>query len=96
MTTIDRIDQLSNERSRLYSIALDSPRGNDELTQRIKEITSDLDQLWDLRRRERVGKLDGIDLLVDRSYTQIYGKDYRDVVAPAAVEEEGKAVALVA
>ena len=95
-TTIQRIDQLSNERSRLYSIALDSRRGDDEMKQHIKEITSELDKLWDLRRRERVGKLDGIDLLVDRSYAEIYGKDYRNVVAPAAVEEEGQAVALVA
>ncbi len=95
-TTIQRIDQLSNERSRLYRMALDSRRGDDEMKQHIKEITSELDWLWDLRRRERVGKLDGIDLLVDRSYAEIYGKDYRDVVAPAAVEEEGQAVALVA
>ncbi len=95
-TTIQRIDRLSNERARLYGIALNARRGDQELSHRIKKITGDLDQLWDLRRRERVGKLDGIDLLVDRSYAQIYGKDYRDVVAPAAVEEEGKAVALVA
>ena len=96
MTTIERIDQLSDERSRLYRIALDSRRGDQELTQHIKEITAELDQLWDLRRRERVGQLDGIDLLVERSYAQTYGKDFRDVVAPAAVEEEGQAVALVA
>ncbi len=96
MTTIQRIDLLSDERSRLYRVALDSRRGDDGLKQRIREITAELDQLWDLRRRERVGQLDGIDLLVEKSYAEIYGDDYRDVVAPAAVEEEGQAVALVA
>ena len=95
-TTIDRIDQLSDQRSRLYRLALDSRRGDDELKEHIRDITAELDQLWDLRRRERVGKLDGIDLLVERSYVQAYGKDYRDAVAPAAVEEDGQAVALVA
>ncbi len=85
-TTIQRIDQLSNERSRLFSIALDSRRGDAEMKQHIGEITSELDQLWDLRRRERVGKLDGIDLLVERSYAQTYGEDFRETVAPAAVE----------
>ena len=96
MTTIERIDKLSNERSRLYRIALASRRGDMELKQRVAKITGELDQLWDLRRRERVGRLDGIDLLVERSYAQIYGDDYRDVVAPAAVEEEGQQIALVA
>ena len=96
MTTVERIDQLSSDRSRLYRVALDSRRGDRELTQHIKEVTAELDQLWDLRRRERIGKLDGIDLLVERSYVQAYGKDYRDVVAPPAVKEEGQTVALVA
>ena len=94
--TIDRIDQLSDQRSRLYRLALDSRRGDDQLKQHIRDITAELDKLWDLRRRERVGKLDGIDLLVERSYVNAYGQDYRDAVAPAAVEEEGQAVALVA
>ncbi len=96
MTTIERIGQLSNERTRLYQIALASRRGDAELKQRAAEITGELDQLWDLRRRERVGQLDGIDLLVERSYARIYGDDYRDAVAPPAVEEEGQAIALVA
>ena len=95
-TTIDRIDQLSSESSRLYRIALNARRGEEEMKQHIKEITAELDQLWDLRRRERVGQLDGIDLLVDKSYAAIYGEDYRDAVAPPAVEEEGQTVALVA
>ena len=96
MTTIERIDQLSNERSRLYRVAIASRRGDVELKQRVADITGELDQLWDLRRRERVGQLDGIDLLVERSYARTYGEDFRDVVAPAAVEEEGETIALVA
>ena len=96
MTTLERINQLSNERARLYQIALDARRGDKELKQRVAKITGELDQLWDLRRRERAGQLDGIDLLVERSYAQIYGDDYRNVVAPAAVEEEGQQIALVA
>jgi hypothetical protein len=96
MTTIERIDQLSNERARLYRVALDSRRGDQELKQRVAEITGELEQLWDLRRRERAGQLDAIDLLVERSYARTYGDDYRDVVAPAAVEEEGQQIALVA
>ena len=96
MTTIERIDQLSNERSRIYRVATASRLGDVALKQRVGEITAELDQLWDLRRRERIGRLDGIDLLVERSYAQIYGDDYRDVVAPAAVEEEGQQIALVA
>ena len=96
MTTIESIHRLSTERSRLYRIALDSPRGNQEVTQRTKEITAELDQLWGLRRRERVGQLDGIDLLVEKSYAEVYGGDFRDVVAPPAVEDELDAIALVA
>ena len=95
-TTIQRIDQLSDERSRLYRFVPDARKDKDDLKQHIREITSELDQLWDLRRRERVGQLDGIDLLIERSYAQIYGEDFRDVVSPAAVEEESKPVALVA
>ncbi|MCI0856632.1 MAG: hypothetical protein J4N98_08065 [Chloroflexi bacterium] len=96
MTTKERIDQLSEERSRLYRFAPASRRRDTELKQRVAEITDELNQLWDLRRRERIGRLDGIDLLVERSYARVYGDDYRDVVAPAAVEEEGQQIALVA
>ena len=96
MTTNERIDQLSEERSRLYRFAPASRRRDTELKQRVAEITDELNQLWDLRRRGRIGRLDGIDLLVERSYARVYGDDYRDVVAPAAVEEEGQQIALVA
>ena len=96
MTTMERIDQLSEERSRLYRSANSSRRRAPALKERIAKITGELDQLWELRRRERVGHLDGIDLLVERTYARTYGEDYLNTVAPAAVEEEQDAVALVA
>ncbi len=96
MTTMERIDKLSSERSRLYRNTHTSRRTAPKLKQRIAKITGELDQLWDLRRSERIGRPDGIDLLVDRSYKQTYGDGYRDAVAPAAVEEAQDAMKLVA
>jgi hypothetical protein len=96
MTTMERIDKLSSERSRLYRSTHTSRRDAPKLKQRIAKITGELDQLWELRRRERIGRLDGIDLIVDQAYTHTYGKGYRDAVAPAAVEEEQDAMELVA
>ncbi len=96
MTTMERIDRLSKERSRLYRSANGSRRSAPKLKERIAKITGELDQLWELRRRERIGRLEGIDLLVERSYVNIYGDDYRDAVAPATVEDEQDAMELVA
>ena len=94
MTTIERIDRLSNERTRLYRLGKDSRHAKGTLKERVAQITAELDQLWDLRRLERIGRPDGIDLLVERSYAQIYGDNYRDRVAPMAADE--KDMALVA
>jgi hypothetical protein len=93
MNTLQQIDRLSEERSRLYRQALGERRKDPEVKQRIADITAELDLLWDVRRQERVGKLEGIDLLVEQSYSRIYGDKYRDVVAPVAVEAEQEAVA---
>ncbi len=95
-TTIQRIDRLSHERSRPDRLVLDSQRSDRGMQHRIAEITGELDQLWVLRHRERVGKLSGIDLLVERSYAQNHGEDNRDAVAPPAVEEQQDTIALVA
>lgn len=95
-TTIERIDKLSTERTHLYRIGRKSRRGKGDLKRRVAQITAELEQLWDLRRRERIGRPDGIDLLVERSYTEIYGDDYRDAVTPIVVEDERDQVALVA
>ena len=80
MKTLERIDELTNERSHLYRLV--------EVKRRISEISDELNELWDLRRRERVGKLEGIDLLVEQSYARIYGPDYQTSVTPVTVEDE--------
>ncbi len=96
ITTIERIDKLSDERRRLYRIAGESKRAKGELKERVAQVTAELDQLWEIRRSERIGRPDGIDLLVERSYKQIYGDDYRDALAPVAVGDARDQVALVA
>jgi len=92
MTTIERIDKLSNERTRLYRLGKDSRRAKGTLKERVAQITAELDQLWDLRRLERIGRPEGIDLLVERSYAQIYGDNYRDRVAPVPTDEQDMAL----
>ena len=93
--TMERIDSLSAKRAELYSIALSG--GGAGVRQRIKDVTAELDDLWDRRRKELVGHLEGVDLLVERSYAQIYGSNFQDAVAPPRVSEaEDEVVALVA
>jgi len=96
LTTIERIDRLSNKRSQLYRSADSSRRAARDLKQRVANITAELEQLWEQRRLERIGHLDGIDLLVEESYVSTYGDNYRDAVSPTPVEEEQEATALVA
>lgn len=93
--TMERINSLSAKRAELYGIALDG--GGADVRRRIKNLTAELAGLWDRRRKERVGSLEGVDLLVERSYAQIYGERYQDAVAPPRVSEaEDEVVALVA
>ena len=93
--TMERINGLSVKRAELYRTALSG--GGADIRQRIKGLTAELDELWDRRREERVGRLEGIDLLVDQSYARVYGKSYQDAVAPPSVSEaEDEVVALVA
>ena len=93
--TMERINTLSAKRAELYRTALNG--GGAGVRQRIKDVTAELDELWDRRREERVGRLEGIDLLVDQSYAQLYGKSYQDAVAPPSVgEAEDEVAALVA
>lgn len=87
----ERMNQLSEERSELYRQRANGSRGDANVLRRIREVGSELDGLWDERRRERIGRLEGIDLLVDRAYTRAYGENYDDAVAPprdAASERE--------
>lgn len=96
MNTMERINQLSEERAQLYRSATDGRSGDPELTQRIHEITSALDELWEQRRRERVGRPEGIDLLVEQAYRSTYGSRYEDAVRPAPVGEPEDEPALAA
>ena len=93
--TMERINGLAAKRAELYRTA--STRGGAGVRQRIKSLTAELDELWDQRRQERIGKLEGIDLLVERSYAQLYGSNFQDAVAPPSVSEaEDEVAALVA
>ena len=92
--TLERINQLSAERQHLYSEAGARTTGRG---QRIGDLTAELDTLWEARRRERVGQAEGIDLLVERAYAQLYGEDFAEVVAPPTVaDREDKDVTLAA
>jgi hypothetical protein len=93
--TIDRINQLASERSRLYRQA-GSARRDTSVRERIAEITNELQTLWEARRHERAGRRDGIDLLVDLEYERIYGSGYEEVVRPSPVADEEHVVAVVA
>ena len=93
--TMERINSLSAKRAELYRTATNG--GGAGVRQRIKDVTAELDELWDRRREERVGRLEGIDLLVERSYARVYGSNFQDAVAPPSVSEaEDEVEALVA
>ncbi|MCH8025631.1 MAG: hypothetical protein IH866_02445 [Chloroflexi bacterium] len=93
--TMERINGLSAKRAELYRTALNG--GGADVRRRIKDVTAELDELWDQRRLERVGRLEDIDLLVERSYARVYGSNFQDAVAPPRVSEaEDEVVALVA
>ena len=87
MTTIDRINQLSSERTTLYAQASNGRRGNKTILRRIHEIDAELRPLWERRRQEKAHRRDGIDLLVDRAYAKVYGRDFENAVSPLPVSE---------
>ena len=94
---VKRMNQLSEERSELYRQRGNGRRRDANVLRRIQEVGRELDGLWGERRRERVGRLEGIDLLVDRAYTRAYGEGYDDAVAPPRVAaSEDAAVTLAA
>lgn len=86
-TTIQRINELSAERGRLYRLAGDGRRGDVAVLRRIKELSQEIGRLWEQRRVERAGRIEGIDLLVDRSYQEAYGRGYEEAVFPTPVAE---------
>lgn len=83
--TMNRINQLSDERAKLYRAALNGRSGDPAIRQRILEMSRELDALWEQRRQERAGHREGIDLLIDRVYEQLYGARYDEAVAPIRV-----------
>ncbi len=96
-TTIDRLNQLSAERSKLYRLASNGHRGDPDIRRRTDEITHELEILWERRRQERAGRLEGIDLLVARAYERLYGSDFDGAVAPLRVgSTEDEAATLAA
>ena len=87
MTTEERINKLAAERSQLYSVAANGRRGKSSIMQRIHEISSEIEALWEQRRQERAGLREGIDRLVDGVYERTYGRDFEDAIAPPPVAE---------
>ena len=96
VTTMGRINQLAEERSRLYRQASNGRRADPTLRQRLLEINRELDALWDQRRQERTGRREGIDLLVDQEYERLYGHDYEDAIKPLHVDDAEEETAVLA
>ncbi len=86
MTTIQRINQLSAERSQLYGLAARERRGDPTVRGRTEQIGREIEALWSERRRQRVGRPEGIDRLIDRAYERVYGQGYDDTVAQHRVD----------
>lgn len=96
-TIMDRINQLSAERSTLYRLAANGHRADPNVRLRVAQVSRELDALWERRRQERAGRREGIDLLVDRAYERLYGPGFADAVAPPHVSEgEDEALTLAA
>ena len=72
----DQIDQLSAERSILYRETANGRHGDRQAIARIQDISRTLEALWAQRRQQRAGRLDGIELVVDRAYARVYGERY--------------------
>lgn len=97
-TTMERINQLSQERSLLIRQLSNGRRGDPALTERLHEVERELARLWEVRRRERAGRREGIDLVVEQAYRRIYGEDYEEAFGPVPVStpEDEKALAAAA
>ncbi len=84
-TTMDLINKLSAERAGLYRLAGNGRSSDTDVRHRIQDISTELDKLWEKRRKELVGHREGIDGFIDRVYERLYGRDYDNVVAPVRV-----------
>ncbi len=83
MTTLERINQLSAERLRLYR-AVSQGQAALGRTERLHEVVRELEELWERRRLERAGCREGIDLLVERAYARAYGEGYDAVIGTSS------------
>ncbi len=65
--TVDRINDLAQERGRLYQEAGHRLLEDDEL-QRLLDLDRQLTELWQLRRKELVGRRDYLTAMIEESY----------------------------
>ncbi|HIQ06060.1 MAG TPA: DUF2630 family protein [Anaerolineae bacterium] len=67
-TTMERINRLANERLALLLKASHEGLTEDDVNH-LHRLDAELAQLWDRRRTEMMGKVDALDLIVERSYS---------------------------
>ena len=85
--TMDRINELNAERAELFRQAGHGRSGDRTIMTRVHAIDSELEELWQERRRERIGRLEGIDLVVEQEYQRLYGPDYLPLPVAETAEE---------
>ena len=72
---LELINKLSIERGTFYRLAANGHRGDPIVLRRIHEIGQQLEDVWELRRKERVGQREGIDLLIVIADEARYGTE---------------------
>ena len=86
-TTMNSINQLTRERLELYRQASNGHRGDADVLRRIQAIDRELKELWERRRHERAGRVEGIDAVIDAAYRSTYGRSYEEAYRPLPVAE---------
>ena len=84
---MDRINQLNAERAELFRQAGNGRSGDRTIMTRVHAIDAELEELWEERRRERIGRLDGIDFVVEQEYERVYGPEYLPLPVAETAEE---------
>jgi hypothetical protein len=84
---MDRINELTRERQELFRRASNGERGRAAVMARVHVLDAELGALWDQRRLERIGRLDGIDAVIDAAYKRTYGPKYEESFRPTPVSE---------
>jgi len=54
------------------------------------QIAREIEALWEVRRREKAGETEGLDLLADRPFADLCGENYLDALKPQKVDEPEK------